>query len=43
MHRITSRSNLRLKLFPLLLTARVKPIRAKGIAKIVWLNLTKEK
>ena len=42
-HRITSISNLILKSNSGFDTASVKPISAKGIAKTVWLNLTREK
>src|SRR5450759_917946 len=43
MQRITNRSNFKLKLYSTLETASENPIRAKGIAKTVWLNFTSEK
>ena len=43
MQSIISRSSLMLKLYSSFDTASEKPIRAKGIAKTVWLNFTSEK
>ena len=43
MHRIIRRSSLILKSYSSSDTASEKPISAKGIAKTVWLNFTREK
>jgi hypothetical protein len=40
---ITSRRSFKLNTLSVVATARAKPIMANGIAKTVWLNLTREK
>jgi hypothetical protein len=43
MQSITSRRSFKLNTLSVVATARAKPIMANGIAKTVWLNLTREK
>jgi hypothetical protein len=39
----TNKNSLSVKGFPVVVNASTKPIRAKGMAKRVWENFTKEK